>query len=405
MKKLTITAALLASLLFGAKAQDELDKPVDTTYEKRKLKVDEINFVNSYYNQTGNKAAVTGGKGDEALTDFANSIDLKMSKYDSKNRLHTFNVDFNIDYYTSASQANIDLNSPYMSSASKEDVHIYPSVSWNVKNEKTGVTKGINYAYSTEWDYHSNGLNLNWSKSSNNNNTEIGFKVGAFLDKYDVILPAELRPNRTGGGRNRGPLEVKPRNTYNFSASISQIVNERLQLMLVTEPSFQEGLLSTPFNRIYFTDGTEYVEKLPGKRFKLPIGFRANYFFGDNLILRSFYRFYTDSWGMTANTVNLEAAYKFTPFFSISPFYRFNTQTAVKYFEVYGKHDITKPYHTSDYDISAFDSHFVGAGFRFSPPNGLFGVKGINSSEIRFGHYLRNNGLVANMLTLNIKVK
>ncbi len=75
--------------------------------------------------------------------------------------------------------------------------------------------------------------------------------------------------------------------------------------MAVVEPSYQEGLLSTPYHRVYFTDGTLKVEKLPGTRAKLPIGLRASYFLGDRFIIRSFYRYYQDNWGMKAHTVSL----------------------------------------------------------------------------------------------------
>ena len=46
-----------------------------TTYVSRKLKIDEVNFVGSYYKQNGNNAAVTGGIGSEKLTDVVSVID------------------------------------------------------------------------------------------------------------------------------------------------------------------------------------------------------------------------------------------------------------------------------------------------------------------------------------------
>ena len=137
MKKLIITAGLLVSMLFRTNAQSRVEE--NTDYEKRKLKVDEINFVTSYYHQEGDKSAVTGGIGTEKLSDYANSFDLKISKYDFKNRLHTFNVDLNIDYYTSASSDNIDPRT--ISGASASDIHFYPSISWSMKNPKNRITQ------------------------------------------------------------------------------------------------------------------------------------------------------------------------------------------------------------------------------------------------------------------------
>ncbi|MFX8362484.1 DUF3570 domain-containing protein, partial [Acinetobacter baumannii] len=91
------------------------------------------------------------------------------------------------------------------------------------------------------------------------------------------------------------------------------------------------------------------VENLPSSRTKLPIGIRLNYFAGDKLIFRTFYRYYVDDWGLTAQTASIEMPYKITPFFSISPFYRYYTQTAVKYFAGYGLHAPNDTYYTSNY--------------------------------------------------------
>jgi hypothetical protein len=398
MKKIFITAGLLVSMLFRTTAQSSTTE--EEAYEKRKLKIDEINFVSSYYQQDGDKSAVTGGIGTEKLTDYANSFDLKVSKYDLKNRQHNFTLDFNIDYYTSASSDNIDPRT--VSGASRQDIHIYPSVSWSVKNAKTRITQGLTYSFSTEWDYKSHGFTASWAKASKDNNRELSIKASAFIDRWSIILPIEFRTSSTP---TRGPQETKPRNSYNVSFSLSQVINERFQLMAVAEPSYQEGLLSTPYHRVFFSDNTKTVEKLPGSRFKLPIGLRASYFFGDNAVLRAFYRYYMDNWGMTAHTVNLEGSYKITPFISISPYYRLNSQTAVDYFKPYQQNNSASAYYTSDYDISDMNTNFYGSGVRFAPVNGVLGIKSLSSLELRYGHYTRTTGMVANIVTMHLKMK
>lgn len=269
------------------------------------------------------------------------------------------------------------------------------------------TTHGIALSYSTEYDYKSYGINLSFAKASADNNREVSLKAGAFFDTWKVILPAELRPEGYGSGAHRDtdPIDYKPRNSYNASLSVSQIINKRLQVLLTVEPAFQQGLLSTPFHRIYFRDGAETVERLPGSRLKLPIGVRLHYFLGDQVIVRAFYRYYIDDWGMQAHTVNLETPIKLTSFISISPFYRFSHQTAVRYFAPYGEHQLTQKYYTSDYDISGFNSQFLGTGVRMAPPGGLLGIGHWQSLELRYGHYVRSTGMVANNVTLLAKLK
>lgn len=404
MKKLTLAIGLYASMLCGAYAQSKLNQD-STQYKNRKLKLEEINLVSSYYSQDGNNSAVTGGTGTEQLTDIANSIDFKLTKRDKKFRLHTFNLDFAIDAYTSASSDKIDPRT--ISSASMSDTHIYPSLMWSMKNDKTRTTWGASTLYSTEYDYKSYGGNLSFAKLSKDKNRELSVKVGAFFDTWSVILPAELRPATYGSGAEGdfAAIAYKPRNSYNAAFTLSQVINKRLQMSLTVEPAYQEGLLSTPFHRIYFKDGSETVEKLPGNRFKIPIGLRASYFLGDHAIIRTFYRYYQDDWGMKAHTANLEVPIKLTSFVSVSPFYRFNSQTAVKYFAPYQTHQLSEQYYTSDYDLSKFTSHFFGAGLRLAPPKGVFGIQRFNMIEIRYGHYMRSTGLASNIITLQARIK
>ena len=301
MKKICLSVSLLLGLMRAGYAQTTAP-----AYEARKLKIEELNLVSSYYNQDGNNSAVTGGIGSEKLTDYAQSFDLVLKSTDRRNRQHSLVFDLNIDHYTSASSDKIDPLT--VSSASRSDTHIYPTVSWSVHDDASRTTKGIALSYSTEYDYKSYGINLSFVKASADNNRELSVKAGAFFDTWTVILPAELRPEGYGSGAegDTDPVDHKPRNSYNAGLSLSQIVNKRMQVLLTVEPAFQQGLLSTPFHRMYFTDGSETVERLPGTRLKLPVALRLHYFFGDRVILRSFYRYYVDDWGMQAHTVNLE---------------------------------------------------------------------------------------------------
>jgi hypothetical protein len=395
MKKVVIALGVYASIIFGVNAQT---KSIEN-YKVQKIKLEEVNFISSYYSQDGNNSAVTGGIGTESLYDISNSFDLKFTKIDKKKRKHTLTTDINLDFYSSASSDNI--NPATVSGASKTDLHFYPSINWNVRDEKKKYSVGAGLSFSTEYDYTSKGINLSFSKFSENSNTELTIKTNVFLDTWDVILPSELR---TGGG-GRGQKVQSPRNTYNASFALSQVVNKDFQIALIVEPTYQSGLLATSFHRVYFKEGGLDYEKLPDARLKLPIGVRANYFFGDRTIIRTFYRYYSDDWGMKSHTINLEVPYKLTPFLSVSPNYRFNSQTAVKYFAAYKEHSASETFFTSDYDLSTMDSHFAGMGLKYSPPNGIMGIEKLNMIELRYGHYWRTNSLTANIITLQLKFK
>jgi hypothetical protein len=174
---------------------------------------------------------------------------------------------------------------------------------------------------------------------------------------------------------------------------------------VLADVAYQSGQLATLFHRTYFTDGSYKIENLPDTRLKIPMGIRLNYFLGDRYILRTYYRYYKDNWGLSAHTFEVETPIKITPFFSVSPFYRHYTQQGVKYFAGYEEHTIDKEFYTSDYDLSTLSSNMLGLGIRYAPPGGVFGVTKFNALELRYASYKRSTGLDSNIITLLAKFK
>jgi Protein of unknown function (DUF3570) len=397
MQKLSLT---VIGMYLGILAAFSQGTPkTDSSYKPRKLTFEEANIVSSYYSQNGDHAAVTGGIGSEKLTDFSNSIDLKLFIYDKHNRKHSFSGELGIDHYTSASSDKIDPIT--ISSASHADTRFYLSFGWTMENEKKGTTIGAGLSASHEFDYQSFGANVNFFKKTNNKSGEFSAKLQAYLDQVGLIYPVELRTS-TGRGRD---FATTSRNTFSGSLSWSQIINTKFQLMLEGELVSQQGYLGLPFHRVYFTDNSVHVENLPSSRLKIPLGIRANYFIGDKFILRTWYRNYHDDWGINSNTVQVETVVKLTPFLSITPFYRFYQQSAARYFAPYQAHTAADSYYTSNYDLSKFNSNFFGAGFRITPPEGVFKIQHLNSLELRYGHYQKTTDMNANIISLNLKFR
>src|SRR4051812_10590979 len=126
---LAIMGCFLSLLSAFAQSPAENDTSI---YAIRKLKLEEVNFVSSYYNQTGNNAAVTGGIGSEQLTDISNLLELRLVKADARKRLRLLNLQIGVDAYSSASSDNIDPAT--ISGPSRSERRIYPSISYSIKN-------------------------------------------------------------------------------------------------------------------------------------------------------------------------------------------------------------------------------------------------------------------------------
>lgn len=401
MKKICLTLVGIYMMMLHAFAQYQ-DK--DTTfYISKPLKIDEVNLVSSYYSQNGDHSAITGGIGTEKVTDLSNGLDVTWIGWDDMNRKHTLTAGLGFDHHTSASSAYVSKTGASKTGGSR----VYPSLNWSVENAKKGNEFGLGLYFSKEYNYSSFGLDAEYSKKTKNNGEFTG-KLTGYFDRVKMIYPSEFVQVVTvtaasGGGENRNKIPTSPRTTGTLSLSFSQVINKRLQGIILVDGVYQTGYLGLPFHRVYFNDGTPNIENLPSQRLKLPIGMRLNYFLGDKIILRSYYRYYIDSWGLQSHTASLEVPVKITPFFSVSPFYRYYTQTAVKYFAPYEVHTASDQFYTSNYSLSAFDSKFYGVNFRIAPPKGLF--NGLSSLELRYGHYSQTTNLVSDVISVDLKFK
>jgi hypothetical protein len=435
MKKLSLS--VIGMYLMMAQAFSQGPAADSSGYKPKKLKLDEVNLVTSYYDQTANKSAVMGGdpgpKGIADVMDFASGLDITFIGWDKKQRKNTLSAGLGVDYHTAASQAYVDSNG----TSQNYGTRIYPTLSWTRENDRKGTSFGLGAYYSAEHNYyHSIGLNASVSKK-NKTNGEFSLKVVGFFDQIKMIYPTEFIPvkvvtqdesnqnlhyittasgqsvlvnssGNTVGKSQKTEIPSMPRNTLTASLSFTQIINQRLQGSVELDMVYQTGYLGLPFHRVFLNTAADTlkdaIENLPSQRFKMPIGFRLNYFLGDNVILRSYYRFYADSWGIVSNTFNLEVPVKITPFFSISPFYRFYIQTSAYYFAPYGIGNANEHYYTSNYDLSAFKSNLFGAGIRLAPPKGIF-ANGLRILELRYGHYTQTIDLNANIISLNLVFK
>jgi hypothetical protein len=427
-------------LVFAIISASVFAQEKDTTivFKKRVLESIEVDFLMSYYQQDGVHSAVSGGKGMEELTDITPTIVVAVPLNDDD----VLTADLGISAYSSASSGNINpfdsaTPSPWQASsgASAQDVLTTMVLNYSHSSDDRNTIWNAHISGSVEYDYSSIGFGGGLTKLFNNKNTEIGLAANVYLDTWQPIYPKELQDfkdngNSLNGGifndftiignTNYNPMafsfqENKNRNSFALSLSFSQVVNKKMQLSLFVDVLQQQGLLSTPYQRVYFADVdnsfinefhlADDIERLPDTRFKLPIGARWNYYLNEKLVLRTYYRYYTDNWGLSSHTASIELPYKITDRFTIFPIYRYYTQSEADYFAPYDTHLSTEEFYTSDYDLSTFDAHQYGGGINYTDIFTAthiwkFGLKNI---DLRYNHYSRSDGLEADIISLGMK--
>ena len=387
------------------------------SYKKRVLESVEIDLLASYYSQDGDNAAVTGGIGTEELTDLASSIVVSIPLNDDD----VLKIDANVSAYTSASSSNVSPfdsgqpADPFVadSGASANDLWLNGVVSYSHSSDDRNNIWGANVSVSQEYDYASFGFGGNYSYLLNDKNTELSIRANVFLDSWKIIYPFELRPFEDLGYT---PLKTNKRNSYAIGFGFSQILSKKAQGSISLDLVQQEGLLSTPFQRVFFKDRdaiiigngfqlADDIERLPSSRFKIAIGGRLNYYINEMFVLRFYLRYYQDNWGITSYTASIEAPIKLGDFFTLYPSYRYYTQTKADYFYKANDALSTDAFYTSDYDLSNFNAGEFGLGVSYTDiftKVKLLGY-GLKSINAKASYYNRSSSLSYFMVSGGIK--
>lgn len=433
IKELLSAGLLLISVAgFGQQGPDSTN-----IYKKRVLESTEVDFLTSYYTQDGDNAAVTGGRGTEKLTDATGTFVISIPLNDDD----VLTIDAGISAYTSASSSNInpfDTSTPdafqASSGASSGDVWTNITGSYSHSSDDRNDIWSAKVSLSSEYDYFSAGVGGSYTKLFNEKNTELSLHGNVYIDTWNAIYPYELRPFAPGGGglnssfyrsrvitgnQNYNPdfttFSSEGRNSYSLGLGFSQILTKNLQGSLALDIVQQKGLLSTPFQRVYFSDIADSfindfqladdIERLPETRFKVAVGGRLNWYLNEFIVVRTFYRYYFDDWGIQSHTASIEVPVKITDKFTVYPSYRFYNQTAADYFNPYEMALSTDAFYTSDYDLSKYSANQYGFGVSYTDifTTAHVGKVGLKSIDLKFYKYDRNTTFSSSIITAGFK--
>lgn len=437
MKVITTLPVLALLLLSGAGLRAQRSSDSIAVFKKRVLESAEVDLLTSLYHQEGDNAAVSGGRGSEALTDGTAAIIISIPL----NADDILVIDGGISAYSSASSSNINpwdgrgVGDPFVAStgASHSDVWSNFTGTYQHHSDDRNTIWSGKLSVSNEYDYFSTGFGGSYSRLFNNKNTELGVHGNVYLDQWRIVYPAELRGASGIGGEhgfninnytitgnpdyspNFVPLDRSDRKSYSVGLQFSQILSTWVQGSLALDLIHQTGLLSTPFQRVYFGDVAnayienfqlaDDIERLPDTRLKTAVGGRLNFYISERVVIRSFYRYYFDDWGIRSNTAQIEVPVKVSDNFTVYPSYRFYQQTAADHFAPYEAHISTEQYYTSDFDLSGYQADQFGLGVSYTDifTKGHIWRFGLKSIDLKLNFYQRDTGLRAGILSAGCK--
>jgi hypothetical protein len=394
--KLKHTFAWLFMGLAGVQSQVVGQDESEPSAEENPINI--FRFHSGNYFQEGNQSAITGGIGTERLQVFSNNF--TFSKIHPGENI--FTVHTGIDIISSPSTDAID---NIVSSPSLVDYRSYLSVGYEKNIGNTGLKAGLNLGMSIESDYLSFPvkISLDFIEPSQARSYKLGINMyfddlrwgrlnfGLFSPKR-LVYPAELRLTQWHDNYLR--------QTYDFNFTFEQVINKRSSLALLVMASIQNGLLSTPFHRVYFQNEELRVENLPSSRFKLPVGLKWNYFLGNSSIIKMDVNVFWDNFGINAQSLEFELAHYLTRTLNIKPHIKIYRQSGSDFFKPFGEHNPSDEFYTSDFDLSNFNAMSLGFAFRVFKDRVKKEKIRRNDYEFRYSYFKRTGDLSAHIITM-----
>ncbi len=253
-------------------------------------------------------------------------------------------VNYYVDNVSSASIDVITTASPY---TEKREEH---SVGFDYLNEKTLMSLG--YSQSDESDFAATTFSVNISQDMFGDLTTInmGYAQG------DNIVR-----------RNGDDVFSEDVVSRSYRLSASQIMTKDLILSFALETIADDGFLNNPYRLVRFQDDSDkgysfQFEVYPNTRTSNALAVRARYYLPQRAALHGGYRYFGDSWGIQANTVELGYTLPFKEDWILEFSVRLYDQTKADFYNDLFPYVDAQNFLARDKELSSFTTRTLGLG-------------------------------------------
>lgn len=258
---------------------------------------------------------------------------------------YSVSANYYVDMISSASIDVLTTASPY------EETRRQGSLALDALNGKTQYS--LSFTNSDENDYTANTASFDVSQDLFGDLTtlSLGFSRG-----WDEV-------------RKRGDAEFEePVDRRSYRLGLTQIVTPALMLGFAFETITDEGFLNNPYRSVRYLDAENPAgfafqpEVYPGTRTSNAVAFNARYFLPYRAVAFSEYRWYTDTWGIDANTVRLGYTHPLAERWVLEGGYRWYDQSAANFYsDLFARRD-AQNFLARDKELSTFTSHMLSVG-------------------------------------------
>lgn len=298
-----------------------------------------------------------------------------------------------LDIITAASPDAIDKHRPLDAMSSASRTNESGSIDFATTYQADPRTSTfVRAGFHLEENFRSYNLGAGITRSFAEDNTVLSASINQVVDWFDAYLIDGTRQGHVW------------RSSSNVNLGVTQLLSPTTVAALNYGFTYQDRHLGVTWNSVPLDDGTPEGQRgpevLPEQRFRHAVVGRLAQALPWNGALKVSYRFYGDSWGVSAHSAEAQLYQRLSPWLYLRGNYRIHQQSGVYFFTTRAPVG-GRGFRSADSDLAGFFAHTVGgrAVFDFRAARRL-----LRGAELNLGYeyYVRTNDLRVHILSCGL---
>jgi hypothetical protein len=151
----------------------------------------------------------------------------------------------------------------------------------------------------------------------------------------------------------------------NYKLGLSQVITKNMLFGVDVDIITDEGYLNNPYRVYRYQSGSSFetaTEKYPQTRTSTAVALRSLYYLPYRASIKAEYRYFTDSWGIEADTFELQYIHPVGPSWVFEGRYRYYQQTSADFYSDLFPFQDSQDFMGRDKELSTFSDYTIGLG-------------------------------------------
>lgn len=212
-------------------------------------------------------------------------------------------------------------------------------------------------------------MNIGYTKSIESDYDAATLSIGISQDFFGDLSTLSIGYSQGDNvvGKN-GANFSENMDSRSYRLSLTQIISKDLIMALALETISDEGFLNNPYRSVRYFDansprGYSYQSEVyPNTHTSNAIALRGRYYLPQRAALHGGYRFFSDTWGIQANTLDIGYTLPYQQDWIFELSYRYYQQSNADFYQDLFDYKDEFSFLARDKEMSSFTSQTLGAG-------------------------------------------